>query len=194
MRLIFILFLMCLCHLSFSQNILVDKVNQDGSRILATTVEYFRTGFTDRNPIGFNVICVTDSSVQRRTFAINVYINSTVSYTIPKNGIILFKTTDGIVVELKQDKESYNTKDVIGNYIPIASTRVYTAEGTYPIRYNELGLLSCGVQKIRIETQFENLDINYSSKKAKEVGEFIGRSVVLILNNLKVKKDIREGF
>lgn len=185
---------MCLCHLSFSQNILVDKVNQDGSRILATTVEYFRTGFTDRNPIGFNVICVTDSSVQRRTFAINVYINSTVSYTIPKNGIILFKTTDGIVVELKQDKESYNTKDVIGNYIPIASTRVYTAEGTYPIRYNELGLLSCGVQKIRIETQFENLDINYSSKKAKEVGEFIGRSVVLILNNLKVKKDIREGF
>lgn len=194
MRLIFFLLSMCLCSLLFSQNILVDKVNQDGSRILATTVEFFRTGFTDRNPIGFNVICVTDSSAQHKTFAINVYINSTVSYTIPKNGIILFKTTDGIVVELKQDKESYNTKDVIGNYIPIASTRIYTAEGTYPIRYNELGLLSCGVQKIRIETQFENLDINYSSKKAKEVGEFIGRNVVLILNNLKVKKDIREGF
>lgn len=56
---------MCLCSISFPQNIFVDKVNQDGSRIVATSVEYFRTGFTDRNPIGFNVICVTDSSVQK---------------------------------------------------------------------------------------------------------------------------------
>lgn len=189
-----ILLAISICANVHSQSVVIDKVNQDGSRVVITDVQYFRNGVTDPNPLGFNIICLADSALHNCSYALNVYISSLTSYTIPKNGLILLKNVYDDVIELQQDKESYETRDALGNWIPFTNLKNYVAEGTYPISFSDLGSLSFGVKKIRIETQLENLDVNYSEKKTKEIAHYISQSINAIFTALKVKKDIRDGF
>ena len=192
-KILLFIFISTLPMLVKAQQLPMDKVYQDGSRLLESQCIYIRNGFTDKNPIGVSIMALSDSC-NNTDYFFHLRISSMKSYTIPQNSIMLFKVANNDVIEVKQGWESYKTEDTIGTYIPYTG-RIHISEGIYPIGVFDLGsMASMGVVKIRIETQYENIDINYSQKKAKEFGEAIFQCMGEVFGALKIKKDIRDGF
>ena len=117
------------------------------------------------------------------------------AFKIPNGALLLIKTLDNEVIELKQTLEDYKTEDIIGEYIPYANASVHTMYGLYPIAENELiKIAKSGITKIRIETEFQNLDSEYKSKKAKNIGNDFAEMMNLIKNQSLKKENIRDGF
>lgn len=194
MKNIILILLSFFCINAYSQTISVNKVNQDGSRIVSTDEYVIKTGFTDRTPFLYS-IKVYISPDKEVAYYLGFRINSLSSIKIPQNGIILFKTKSGNVIECKQQLDDYKTEDVIGTYVPIANMRIHSACGVYPISYEDLLALSTeGVVKVRVETEFENIDANYSEKKADLFSEELASRLSLINRISTQKNDIREGF
>lgn len=194
MKNIILILLSFFCINAYSQTISVNKVNQDGSRIVSTDEYVIKTGFTDRTPFLYSIKAYI-SPDKEVAYYLGFRINSLSSIKIPQNGIILFKTKSGNVIECKQQLDDYKTEDVIGTYVPIANMRIHSACGVYPISYEDLLALSTeGVVKVRVETEFENIDANYSEKKADLFSEELASRLSLINRISTQKNDIREGF
>ena len=194
MKNIILILLSFFCINAYSQTISVNKVNQDGSRIVSTDEYVIKTGFTDRTPFLYSIKAYI-SPDKEVAYYLGFRINSLSSIKIPQNGIILFKTKSGNVIECKQQLDDYKTEDVIGTYVPIANMRIHSARGVYPISYEDLLALSTeGVVKVRVETEFENIDANYSEKKTDLFSEELASRLSLINRISTQKNDIREGF
>nr|DAV29479.1 MAG TPA: hypothetical protein [Caudoviricetes sp.] len=194
MRNVITILLLFLCLKSYTQTISVNKVNQDGSRIVSTDEYVIKTGFTDKTPFLYSIKAYI-SPDKNVTYYLGFRINSLYSIKIPQNGIILFKTKSGNVIECKQQLDDYKTEDIIGTYVPMTGMRIYSAYGVYPISYEDLLSLSTeGVIKVRVETEIENIDANYSEKKANIFSEELAARLSLINSISTQKNDIREGF
>lgn len=194
MKNIITILILLICVKSYSQSISINKVNQDGSRIISTDEYVIKTGFTDRTPFLYSIKAYV-SPDKEITYYLGFRINSLSSIKIPQNGIILFKTMSGNVIECKQQLDDYKTEDIIGTYVPIAGMRIYSAYGVYLISYEDLLALSTeGVIKVRVETEIENIDANYSEKKANTFSEELAARLTLINSISTQKNDIREGF
>lgn len=179
---------------AYSQSIVVNKVNQDGSRIVSTDEYVIKTGFTDRTPFLYSIKAYI-SPDKEITYYLGLRINSMYNITIPQNGIILFKTKSGKVIESKQQLDDYKTEDVIGTYFPIIGMTIHSSHGVYPISYEDLlDLATEGAVKVRVETNTENLDANYSEKKTNTFSEELSSRLSLVNKISTQKNDIREGF
>lgn len=177
-----------------AQNITLDKVNQDGSRIIGTDGYIVKTKFTDRNPLIYSLksYVTTEGST---IFYLCISISSMKSYTIPQNGILLIKTCKDDVIECKQLDESYKTEDIIGTYIPLINQSIHVSNAIYPISESDLELvIKDGIKKVRLETEFQNIDSEYNSNKSILLKEKMEIMFNLLHNALKTKKDIRDGF
>ena len=177
-----------------AQNITLDKVNQDGSRIISTDGYIVKTKFTDRNPLIYSLksYVTTEGST---IFYLCISISSMKSYTIPQNGILLIKTCKDDVIECKQLAESYKTEDIIGTYIPLINQSIHVSNAIYPISESDLELvIKDGIKKVRLETEFQNIDSEYNSNKSILLKEKMETMFNLLHNALKTKKDIRDGF
>lgn len=177
-----------------AQNITLDKVNQDGSRIIGTDGYIVKTKFTDRNPLIYSLksYVTTEGST---IFYLCISISSMKSYTIPQNGILLIKTCKDDVIECKQLDESYKTEDIIGTYIPLINQSIHVSNAIYPISESDLELvIKDGIKKVRLETEFQNIDSEYNSNKSILLKEKMETMFNLLHNALKTKKDIRDGF
>ncbi|WP_455674304.1 hypothetical protein [Phocaeicola sp.] len=195
MKRVVLLFTLIYCVMPvFSQiGLRVNKANQDGSLLIATDEKWYRTGFTDTHPMGFSIIAKYYEG--EYSYLLQISINSMKSFKIPNGALLLIKTLDNEVIELKQTLEDYNTEDIIGEYIPYANTSVHTMYSLYPISENELTqIANSGIIKIRIETEFQNLDSEYKSKKAKTIGHDFTEMIFLIKNQSLKGKNIRDGF
>lgn len=65
----------------------------------------------------------------------------------------------------------------------------------YSITEKELiQIANSGIIKIRIETEFQNLDSEYKNKKAKAIGNDFTEMINLIKKQSLKKGNIREGF
>ena len=177
-----------------AQNITLDKVNQDGSRIIGTDGYIVKTKFTDRNPLIYSLksYVTTEGST---IFYLCISISSMKSYTIPQNGILLIKTCKDDVIECKQLDESYKTEDIIGKYIPLINQSIHVSNAIYPISESDLELvIKDGIKKVRLETEFQNIDSEYNSNKSILLKEKMEIMFNLLHNALKTKKDIRDDF
>lgn len=177
-----------------AQNITLDKVNQDGSRIIGTDGYIVKTKFTDRNPLIYSLksYVTTEGST---IFYLCISISSMKSYTIPQNGILLIKTCKDDVIECKQLDESYKTEDIIGTYIPLINQSIHVSNAIYPISESDLELvIKDGIKKVRLETEFQNIDSEYNSNKSILLKEKMEIMFNLLHNALKTKKDIRDDF
>lgn len=177
-----------------AQNIIIDKVNQNGSRIIGTDGYIVKTKFTDRNPLIYSLksyITAEDST----TFYLCISISSMKSYTIPQNGILLIKTCKDDVIECKQLAKSYETKDIVGTYVPSINQSIHVSNAIYPISESDLELVvKDGIKKVRLETEFQNIDSEYNSNKSILLKEKMEIMFNLLHSALKTKKDIRDGF
>jgi hypothetical protein len=194
MKVLITCLLLCLSIGSFSQKIIINKVNQDGSRIVSTDAVTANTGLLDRDPLLFAVMAYVspDKEIQ---YYLSVRINSMESLTIPQNGIILFKTISNKVIECKQQLDDYKTQDILGTYLPMIGVRVHTASGMYPISGDDLMTLSSeGITKVRIETEMRNIDSEYSAKKGVYLARELAKRIYLVNQMATKKSDIREGF
>lgn len=193
-RFILLFILICCVMPMFPQiGLRVNKTNQDGSLLLATNEKWYRTGFTDTHPLGFSVIAKCNE--EKNHYLLQVSINSMKSFKIPNGALLLIKTLNNEVIELKQTMEGYKTEDIVGEYIPYANTSVHTMYGLYSITEDELiQIADSGIIKIRIETEFQNLDSEYKNKKAKAIGDDFTEMINLIKNQSLKKEKIRDGF
>lgn len=193
-RIILSFILICCVIPIFSQiGLRVNKTNQDGSLLIATDERWYRTGFTDTHPMGFSVIAKCNEGMS--SYLLQISINSMQSFKIPNGALLLIKTLDNEVIELKQTLEDYNTEDIIGEYIPYANTSVHTMYGLYPISESELAqIANSGIIKIRIETELQNLDSEYKSKKAKIISNDFTEMLILIKKQSLKGENIRDGF
>lgn len=177
-----------------AQNIILDKVNQDGSRIIGTDGYIVKTKFTDRTPLIYSLksyVTAEDSTF----FYLCISISSMKSYTIPQNGILLIKTCKDDVIECKQLAESYETEDILGTYIPLINQSIHVSNAIYPISESDLELvIKDGIKKVRLETEFQNIDSEYNSNKSILLKEKMETMFNLLHNALKTKKDIRDDF
>lgn len=187
-------FLLFISTSIYSQSIDINKVNQDGSRIISTDGYFIRTGFTDRTPFLFSIKSYVNPD-KTISFYLGLRINSVTSITIPKNGIILFKTLKGNVIECKQQLDDYKTEDIIGTFVPIAGMTIHSANGLYSITENDLNILCTeGIIKVRVETDIKNIDAEYSDKKGLLFSYNLKSRLNLIYNISKQNSNIRDGF
>ncbi len=177
-----------------AQNITVDKVNQNGSRIIGTDGYIVKTKFTDRNPLIYSLKSYATAK-DSTFFYLCISISSMKSYTIPQNGILLIKTCKNDIIECKQLAKSYETEDILGTYIPLINQNIHISNAIYPISESDLLLvIKDGIKKVRLETEFQNIDCEYNSNKSMLLREKIEVMYNLLHDALKTKKDIRDGF
>lgn len=110
----------------------------------------------------------------------------------PKNGVLLFKTSQGEVIELTQVEDEHETYS--STYIQnIGLMRHGT--GLYPVTIDILNIINQdGIAKVRIETTAQVIDREYKEKHINKYKKEFSGMLNLILNNISQKKDIYSDF
>lgn len=170
--------------------IVFDKVNSDGSRLIGCS-NFPLNKFTDKYKtwISLSVIQIDDS--------VNYYISLKITASSPlhikSNSSALIKLSTDKVIHLKTD---FDYSDDIGEYQNMANISIYTVNSMYPVSENLIQeITKYGIKKIRIETNLENIDKELNNNKLKELAIFLEEEYQLLQNAIITKENnIMEGF
>lgn len=191
-KLLLVLCATMVAGVSFSQNaeILIDKVDADGFRIIGTKPVNCRNGMSDRHPMMFSLLCCKQGD--KSAWSIEIDFPDVKPFTINKGAIMLIKLNDAGVIELKQMKDASDVQDVVGTYNSMAGIRTYTMRASYEVSPDQLAAISkAGVAKIRVERASDTFDVEYKKDK---VGPAIASAYALVTSTLGKSKDLRSDF
>jgi hypothetical protein len=173
--------------LAQQEGLMTDKPGKDGSRFIGTYYHYMSSGFTDTNPVGLSIY--SDINKKRILYFLSVRMSNV---TYPKGGIMLIKTSEGEIIELKQIQNDYDTES--SHYIPNVGV-VKKGTGFYPITVEELNTINQdGIAKVRIETSGQVIDREYKEKQIERYKKEFSSMFSLILKSISEKKDIYTDF
>lgn len=107
-----------------------------------------------------------------------------VPYSLKEGSLLLIKTSTNKILESKNIIPEYKTFDIPHNNI----------YGRYPFNESEITEIIKGIVKIRVEAPLKTIDIEYSSKKTKQISKGLTERYNDIKKSLFIKKDIRSNF
>jgi len=140
MKIYLFLFIVISTCCVFAQKVEVDKVMEDGSRVIITSKKDIHS-LTDKFQISLSLdgLC----SKQEVTFyTLNLDITGSHPLHIPDNSKLFLVLTDDSVIELTVNKEY---KDEIGRYIGTA--HYYSFQPNYQIEEKDIIQIAKGVKK-----------------------------------------------
>ena len=188
------LFLFSISHFSvMAQSIESDEVDSEGIRTTLGSLEIVRD-FKDK--VVFNVGLgattryVDEFDFTKTFYYIRVKTVSLSPYEIKKGMILLLKTTNDEVIQLKAVEDF----DAVIRDIHDGGGFVYSDYSTvawYPITEDELYKVCQGIKKIRQEHSRATFDKEYKKDK---IGNVIKLEYDQIKSALKTKKSITDGF
>lgn len=191
-KLIFTILASAFSLLAFSQNaeIIVDKINSDGSRFIGTNSINCRAGMTDRHPMEFAVTRYSEGD--KSALSIAVEFPSMHSFKIPKGGLLLIKLGDDSTIELHNTTPTEDTQDIIGKYDTYTKMRTHRMHASYGVNPEQMErIINSTVKKIRVETAVETFDIEYKKDK---VSSALRAQYLLVVQAAKNKKDLKSDF
>lgn len=193
MRKAFLLVIACaVASLVVAQNatIIVDKVNDDGSRVIGTNTIMCRNGMADRHPMGFAVTRYSEGD--RVALSIAIDLPSMSSFKISKGGMLLIKLADNSIIELHNETPTENTQDIVGKYDTYTKLRTHTMHASYEVTTKQMEqIVNSEIKKIRLETAAETFDAEYKKDK---VTPALRSQYQLVLRTAQQKKDLRSDF
>lgn len=193
MKKLFFLFILLFPFLGFAKTtpeILSDKINSDGSRIINCS-EISVGKWTDRIKTALSLNCIQiDDSVM---YGLIIKVVSASPINIHQGSVLILRFGDNEVTQLSTDIEY---SDNVGRYERYSNSFVYTTFPLYSLSRDILEKITrFGIRKLRIETSFENIDRELDNDKLKEVAIFLREEYRLIQNQIDNKaNDIMEGF
>ena len=193
MKRLFFFFILLFPLLGFAKTtpeILSDKINSDGSRIINCS-EISVGKWTDRIKTALSLNCIQiDDSVM---YGLIIKVVSASPINIHQGSVLILRFGDNEVTQLSTDIEY---SDNVGRYERYSNSFVYTTFPLYSLSRDILEKITrFGIRKLRIETSFENIDRELDNDKLKEVAIFLREEYRLIQNQIDNKaNDIMEGF
>ena len=157
-----------------AQKVLIDKVNSDGRRFIAT------------EPRGFTLGCFAGN--KDTTWVLTYYLGE--KREIDKGKKMLIKLSDGEIITLDNEKEigplDYET-------FFLSNSIIYVVQPCYYLsKENILSIIEKGIVKIRIET---NIDVkDRTEKDCKRFNKLFAKGYNNIVEALKIKKDLYSDF
>ena len=188
------LFLFSISHFSvMAQSIESDEVDSEGIRTTLGSLEIVRD-FKDKVVFNVGLGAITryvdEFNFTKTFYYIRVKTVSLSPYEIKKGMILLLKTTNDEVIQLKAVEDF----DAVIRDIHDGGGFVYSDYSTvawYPITEDELYKVCQGIKKIRQEHSRATFDKEYKKDK---IGNVIKLEYAQIKSALKTKKSITDGF
>lgn len=177
---------------AFAQKIVYDKLEDNGFRLIGTTLENVGS-MTDRikAKLSLGAIVSTDGKAE---YILDVFLTTGQAISAPAGARMLIKTKDGEVITL-QERQGRSLEDMIGKkrMIPELQNMVvteYSIQMMYTLTAEQIQQLISGVTKIRIELDGGN---NYDKEwKKDKVGKILSKDFELV--NKALSTDNRESF
>lgn len=177
--------------LTFGQTaeLMFDKTDSDGFRVITTKAINCRNGMSDKHPMLFSISRF--SKEDKVSWSIDVDFTDMTQFKIPQGATMLIKLNDDQIIELKQTRPTNDTEDLVGNYNSTANLRIYTMHGSYEVTEDQLQIISgTGIKKIRIERQLDSFDTEYKKDKVAP----ILKEQYQLVKNAALKKDNKSDF
>lgn len=186
MKKILFLFLLALYSINSLSQVTVNKVEQDGSRIILT--EEFRIYDYKLTSCGFaRLNCVIDSNGEENYF-LGLTLNEGIM-TFNKGRKLLLKFQDDSIMELENIEEIELTDNKLEQSL---SHSFYLVYPEYPVTKEQIqNIINNEIVKIRIENNSEYFDRNIKKNK---FSKGIKSAYEDIQEKKLTKKDIYEGF
>lgn len=193
MKRLFFFFILLFPLLGFAKTtpeILLDKINSDGLRII--NCSSMTVGkWTDRISTSLSLSCIQvgDSA----TYYLAIKMVSALPLNIRQGSALVLRFGDNEVAQLSTGIEY---SDNIGDYNAYAKVSYYTIYPSYQLSdYILEKITRFGIRKFRIETVLKNIDRELDNDKLKELAIFLREEYRLIQNQIDNKaNDIMEGF
>lgn len=142
----------------YSQEVISDKLLEDGTRYIVTSNKY-TGGFSDRIPLSY-FLAVYSSKSGEVTWDIGLEVQAMFPVVIRPNATFLLKTRKGETITLNT---IIGASDQIGKYNSSIRMSLYRAYPSFKISKDNLDkLINDGVQKVRLE--IEGIDLGYVDK------------------------------
>lgn len=186
-KLLLLILAVSLFNNSFSQKIVVDKVNEHGERFIFCS-EKFVTTLRDMTKISVSLSAAKQAN-DVPLYSILVQIIQGYPFSIPKESRFLIKLTDDSVIELKS-KEECSSKLKIDNLNGLV-IKSYKVNPSFYITKEQLLKVFSGVKKVRFETSLDNIDKEFNKDK---IGIFLKKEFDLINETLGKEKDFSSDF
>lgn len=175
----------------YSNTSIALNKTDDGIQTIATNPSWVRTSFTDTHPISYQLFYSKHANGVE-VYGIHLSVNTSKKNSIPKNGLLLIKTTDNTIIEAKRNsfKDEYSDTNINHGII------TYNVSSVYEIELDDLIKISQdGIKKIRIETGVDYIESTYKPKRSTEIAQLFSNMLTSIQNELKTnKKDIYNDF
>lgn len=177
---------------AYAQKIEYDKLNDDGFRLIGTTLENVGS-MTDRIKAKLSLGAIV-SPDGKSEYILDVFLTTGQAISAPAGARMLIKTKNGEVITL-QERQGKSLEDMIGKkrLIPELQNMVvteYSIQLMYALTTEQIQQMSSGVVKIRIELDGGS---NYDKEwKKDKVGKILSKDFELVNNALS--KDNRKSF
>lgn len=177
----------------YSQEIFEDKTSPEGMRSISTKSKMIIV--LGKGGISYSVINHVQPTDDEQYY-IRIGFLSGHDFNLPKDGLLLIRTSSGDVIECKQILETYETGDPIGTYSTITKTTDHYISGLYPISISNLEKIAeYGIVKVRIDTSEGYREANYKEKNRKRTQEYFYKALENInLTKSNNSSNIRDGF
>lgn len=193
MKKLFFLFILLFPLLGFAKTtpeILLDKIDSDGFRII--NCSSMTVGkWTDRISTSLSLSCIQvgDSA----TYYLTIKMVSALPLNIRQGSALVLRFGDNEVAQLSTGIEY---SDNIGDYNAYAKVSYYTIYPSYQLSdYILEKITRFGIRKFRIETVLKNIDREMDNDKLRDLAIFLREEYRLIQNQIDNKaNDIMEGF
>lgn len=171
---------------SFSQTIEIDKVTENGMRLLIGSKEPIRS-LTDKYYI---FVSLNASQYHDEvTYSLSLRVNANIPISVPRGSRLLIKLKNDSVMQLKTITEE---SDKIGKVVTGAIIhRNYSVFPNFDVTPEQIEAISNGVKKIRLETSLDPIDKEFKKDK---MGRIIKKEYALIQEALQKDKSFSDGF
>ena len=189
-KLILLILAVSLFNNSFSQKIVVDKVNEHGERFVFCS-EKFVTTLKDMTKISVSLHAAQKSDdAPLYSILIRILKVDGSPFSMPKGSRFLIKLTDDSVIELKSREECPGELKIdrtVNGWVK----EIYEATPSFDITKEQLLKVFSGVKKVRFETSLDNIDKEFDKDK---IGVLLKKEFDLINEALSKEKDFSSDF
>lgn len=184
---ILITFMFLISLMGYSQKIIYDKTDEQGSRIILTSDEDIYTGWTHAAALSMAVVTYGKNNAEL-LFYIDLTLNEGI-FQFAKGRKLLLKCQNGDIIELQ------NTKEIgAGDYkfnVTSSGTYYYTSPN-YSVTEEQIQkIIDDNIVKIRIETDTGELDRDI---KKNNFSKAVANDYQFLKERLKEQKSVYDGF
>lgn len=172
---------------AYSQKLLIDDYGKNGRRTIATYFSYLSNGFADSEPVGISIMA--DIKKDSTLYYLGVRINGD---SFKKGDVLLIKTYNDEVIELKQNIDGYKTKNTTFNNQVGA---IMYGIGNYQVNFEDIeNICARGFKKIRVQTASGYIDKEFNEKKNKKIIKEFTSMFETIKKEIEKGKNIYSDF